>query len=87
MGGISICDFLFGCQIKLQMLLSTGDAERAASVAMAATQRHSQSVSVWSLSLQTLMQLGSGDMGRLFQEALALVNPKVHRPITRRLTS
>ncbi|XP_040043139.1 U3 small nucleolar RNA-associated protein 6 homolog isoform X2 [Gasterosteus aculeatus] len=65
----------------LQMLLSTGDAERAASVAMAATQRHSQSVSVWSLSLQTLMQLGSGDMGRLFQEALALVNPKESLPL------
>uniref|UniRef100_A0A8C5EGM1 UTP6 small subunit processome component n=1 Tax=Gouania willdenowi TaxID=441366 RepID=A0A8C5EGM1_GOUWI len=47
-------------------------------VAMTATQRYSQSVSVWSLSLQTLMQLGSGDIGRLFQDALTHVNPKVH---------
>ncbi|KAM8879083.1 U3 small nucleolar RNA-associated protein 6 homolog isoform 2-T2 [Spinachia spinachia] len=65
----------------LQVLLSTGDAEGAASVAMAATQRHSRSVSVWSLSLQTMMQLGSGDVGRLFQEALSLVNPKESLPL------
>uniref|UniRef100_A0A668APV8 UTP6 small subunit processome component n=1 Tax=Myripristis murdjan TaxID=586833 RepID=A0A668APV8_9TELE len=55
---------------KLQILLSSEDAEGATRVAMAATQRYSQSVTVWSLSLQTLMQLGSGDMGKLFQEAL-----------------
>uniref|UniRef100_A0A8D0AR95 UTP6 small subunit processome component n=1 Tax=Sander lucioperca TaxID=283035 RepID=A0A8D0AR95_SANLU len=66
---------------KLQILLSSGDVEGAASVAMAATQRYSQSVSVWSLSLRTLMQLGSGDVGRLFQEALTHVNPKVHRTL------
>uniref|UniRef100_A0A8D0ARP3 UTP6 small subunit processome component n=1 Tax=Sander lucioperca TaxID=283035 RepID=A0A8D0ARP3_SANLU len=65
----------------LQILLSSGDVEGAASVAMAATQRYSQSVSVWSLSLRTLMQLGSGDVGRLFQEALTHVNPKVHRTL------
>ena len=63
---------------QLQILLSSGDGEGAASVAMAATQRYSQSVSMWSLSLQTLMQLGSGDMGRLFQDALTHINPKVH---------
>lgn len=65
---------------QLQILLSSGDAEGAASVAMAATQRYSQSVSVWSLSLQKLMQLGSGDVGRLFQDALTHVNPKVYTP-------
>uniref|UniRef100_A0A8C5EH21 UTP6 small subunit processome component n=1 Tax=Gouania willdenowi TaxID=441366 RepID=A0A8C5EH21_GOUWI len=62
----------------LEILLLSGDAEGAARVAMTATQRYSQSVSVWSLSLQTLMQLGSGDIGRLFQDALTHVNPKVH---------
>ncbi|KAG7485572.1 U3 small nucleolar RNA-associated protein 6-like [Solea senegalensis] len=60
----------------LQILLSSGDAEGAASVAMAATQRYSQSVSVWSLSLQTLMHLGREDMSGLFQEALTHINPK-----------
>lgn len=62
----------------LQMLFSSEDAEGVASVAMAATQRYSQSVSVWSLSLQTLMQLGSENVGKFFQDALSKVNPKVH---------
>uniref|UniRef100_A0A671UB86 UTP6 small subunit processome component n=1 Tax=Sparus aurata TaxID=8175 RepID=A0A671UB86_SPAAU len=70
-------DFL----IKLQILLSSGDAEGAASVAMVAAQRYSQSVSMWSLSLQTLMQLGSGEVGRLFQEALTHINPKESLPL------
>ncbi|XP_040000819.1 U3 small nucleolar RNA-associated protein 6 homolog [Xiphias gladius] len=65
----------------LQILLSSGDAEGGASVAMAAMQRYSQSVSVWSLGLQTLMQLGSGDMGGLFQDALKHVNPKESLPL------
>ncbi|KAF7659958.1 hypothetical protein LDENG_00290460 [Lucifuga dentata] len=65
----------------LQILLSSGDAEGAATVVIAATQRYSQSVAVWSLSLQTLMQLGSGDTGRLFQEALTHVNPKESLPL------
>uniref|UniRef100_A0AAX7VXL6 UTP6 small subunit processome component n=1 Tax=Astatotilapia calliptera TaxID=8154 RepID=A0AAX7VXL6_ASTCA len=60
----------------LQILLSSGDAEGAASVAMTATQRYSQSVTMWSLSLQTLMELGSRDIGRCFQDALKHVNPK-----------
>uniref|UniRef100_A0A669B8Q5 UTP6 small subunit processome component n=1 Tax=Oreochromis niloticus TaxID=8128 RepID=A0A669B8Q5_ORENI len=51
-------------------------AEGAASVAMTATQRYSQSVTMWSLSLQTLMELGSRDIGRCFQDALKHVNPK-----------
>uniref|UniRef100_A0A8C7WMX5 UTP6 small subunit processome component n=1 Tax=Oryzias sinensis TaxID=183150 RepID=A0A8C7WMX5_9TELE len=63
---------------KLQILLSSGDAEGAASVAMAATERYHKSVTTWSLSLQTLVQLGSGDPARLFQEALTHVNPKVN---------
>ncbi|KAI9545734.1 hypothetical protein NQZ68_034504 [Dissostichus eleginoides] len=65
----------------LKILLSSGDDEGAASVAMAATQRYSKSVSVWSLSLRTLMQLGSGDVGRLFQEALTHINPKESLPL------
>ncbi|KAG7227669.1 hypothetical protein INR49_029430 [Caranx melampygus] len=65
----------------LQILLSSEDAEGAASVAMAATQRYSQSVSAWSLCLRTLMQLRSGDMGRLFQDALTQVNPKESLPL------
>uniref|UniRef100_A0A1A8LL24 UTP6, small subunit (SSU) processome component, homolog n=1 Tax=Nothobranchius pienaari TaxID=704102 RepID=A0A1A8LL24_9TELE len=65
----------------LEILLSSEDAEGAAGVAMAATQRYSQSVSVWCLSLQALMQLGSGDVGRLFQDALTHVNPKDSLPL------
>ncbi|KAF3852257.1 hypothetical protein F7725_005612 [Dissostichus mawsoni] len=41
------------------------------------TQRYSKSVSV----LRTLMQLGSGDVGRLFQEALTHINPKESLPL------
>ncbi|KAM4584276.1 U3 small nucleolar RNA-associated protein 6 homolog [Odontesthes bonariensis] len=65
----------------LQILLTSGDAEGAVGVAMTATQRYSQSVSVWCLSLQTLMQVGSGDIGRLFQDALTHVNPKESLPL------
>ncbi|KAM9314226.1 U3 small nucleolar RNA-associated protein 6 homolog [Pholidichthys leucotaenia] len=65
----------------LQILLSLGDAEGAASVAMTATQHYSQSVSMWSLSLQTLMQLESGDISKLFQDALTHVNPKESLPL------
>uniref|UniRef100_A0A8C8DBF2 UTP6 small subunit processome component n=1 Tax=Oryzias sinensis TaxID=183150 RepID=A0A8C8DBF2_9TELE len=65
----------------LQILLSSGDAEGAASVAMAATERYHKSVTTWSLSLQTLVQLGSGDPARLFQEALTHVNPKESLPL------
>uniref|UniRef100_A0A672GC80 UTP6 small subunit processome component n=1 Tax=Salarias fasciatus TaxID=181472 RepID=A0A672GC80_SALFA len=66
---------------QLQILLSLGDAEGAAGVAMAATQRFSQSLPLWSLSLQTLVQLGSGDVGRLFQDAFTHVNPKESLPL------
>ncbi|XP_020502075.1 U3 small nucleolar RNA-associated protein 6 homolog [Labrus bergylta] len=65
----------------LQVLLSSEDAEGAAGVAMAATQRYSQSVSVWSLSLQTLIHLESGAVGKLFQDALTHVNPKESLPL------
>uniref|UniRef100_A0A665X8R5 UTP6 small subunit processome component n=1 Tax=Echeneis naucrates TaxID=173247 RepID=A0A665X8R5_ECHNA len=65
----------------LQILLSCGDTEGVASVAMAATQHYSQSVSAWSLCLQTLMQLGNRDMGKLFQDALTHVNPKESLPL------
>uniref|UniRef100_A0A6Q2YMB6 UTP6 small subunit processome component n=1 Tax=Esox lucius TaxID=8010 RepID=A0A6Q2YMB6_ESOLU len=53
-------------------------SEQAAAVAMAATQRHSQSVAMWCLALQTLLDLGSGTMGKIFQDALTHINPKVH---------
>ncbi|CAN9510512.1 unnamed protein product [Ophioblennius macclurei] len=66
----------------LQILLSLGDAEGAAGVAMTATQRFSQSLPMWSLSLQTLMEAGSvGDVSRLFQDAFAHVNPKESLPL------
>ncbi|XP_068177868.1 U3 small nucleolar RNA-associated protein 6 homolog [Antennarius striatus] len=69
-------------KIWLQILLSSGDAEGAASVARAATERYNQSVSAWSLRLQTLMQLGSGDdVDSLFQDALTHINPKESLPI------
>ncbi|XP_068448212.1 U3 small nucleolar RNA-associated protein 6 homolog [Clinocottus analis] len=67
----------------LQILLSTGDAEGAAGVAAAASRRYSQSAAMWSLSLRTLMELGSGDVDRLFQEALAHVEPKESLPLWR----
>ncbi|CAK6953435.1 U3 small nucleolar RNA-associated protein 6 homolog [Scomber scombrus] len=65
----------------LQILISSADVEGAASVAMAVPQRYNQSVSMWTLSLQTLMQLGSGDVGRLFQDAFKHINPKESLPL------
>ncbi|KAK7929951.1 hypothetical protein WMY93_006346 [Mugilogobius chulae] len=65
----------------LQILLLIGDTEGAASVAMAATQRFSQSVQMWSLSLQTLIQLESENVDKLFQEAITKVNPKESLPL------
>lgn len=72
-----LCVFLVLSSEQLQILLSMGDAEGAAAVAREAVQRHSQSVSVWSLGLQTLIQLESADVGQLFRDALAHVDPKV----------
>uniref|UniRef100_A0A3P8W3H1 UTP6 small subunit processome component n=1 Tax=Cynoglossus semilaevis TaxID=244447 RepID=A0A3P8W3H1_CYNSE len=74
--GMINVNMLFTCD-QLQILLSSGDAEGAERVAMAAMQRFSQSVSVWNLSLQTLMELGSDNVGSLLQEALKHINPKV----------
>lgn len=65
----------------LQTLLLSGDSEGAARVAMAATQRYSQSVTVWSLSLQALISLGHEDVSRLFQDALTHVKPKESLPL------
>lgn len=62
---------------QLQILLLMGDAEGAAAVARGAVQRHSQSVSVWLLSLQTLIELESRDVGQLFKDAFAHIDPKV----------
>uniref|UniRef100_A0A6Q2YAB2 UTP6 small subunit processome component n=1 Tax=Esox lucius TaxID=8010 RepID=A0A6Q2YAB2_ESOLU len=64
--------------VQVQVLLTSGGSEQAAAVAMAATQRHSQSVAMWCLALQTLLDLGSGTMGKIFQDALTHINPKVH---------
>uniref|UniRef100_A0A674ES69 UTP6 small subunit processome component n=1 Tax=Salmo trutta TaxID=8032 RepID=A0A674ES69_SALTR len=65
----------------LQVLLSSGDSEQTAAVAMAATQRYRQSVDVWCLALQTMVRLGSGATGKLFQDALTHVNPKSSLPL------
>lgn len=59
------------------MLLESGDEEGAAGVARAATERYGRSVAAWSLRLQTLVRLDSGDMSQLFQDALSHVHPKV----------
>uniref|UniRef100_A0A4W4EL92 UTP6 small subunit processome component n=1 Tax=Electrophorus electricus TaxID=8005 RepID=A0A4W4EL92_ELEEL len=61
----------------LQVLLSVGHMDTATQVAIAATKCFSQSVEIWSLSLQTLVHVKSGEVGSLFQEALKHVNPKV----------
>uniref|UniRef100_A0A674ER00 UTP6 small subunit processome component n=1 Tax=Salmo trutta TaxID=8032 RepID=A0A674ER00_SALTR len=52
---------------SLQVLLSSGDSE--------------QSVDVWCLALQTMVRLGSGATGKLFQDALTHVNPKSSLPL------
>ncbi|XP_061585280.1 U3 small nucleolar RNA-associated protein 6 homolog [Cololabis saira] len=65
----------------LQVLLSSGDAEAAARVATAMVERHGGSVAAWSLSLQTLIQLESRELDRLFQEALTHVDPKESLPL------
>ncbi|XP_010871256.2 U3 small nucleolar RNA-associated protein 6 homolog [Esox lucius] len=65
----------------VQVLLTSGGSEQAAAVAMAATQRHSQSVAMWCLALQTLLDLGSGTMGKIFQDALTHINPKESLPL------
>lgn len=60
----------------LQVLLSSGDTISATQIATIAAQRFSQSVEMWSFSLQTLVHLKSPEAGPLFQEALKRVNPK-----------
>ncbi|XP_008414089.1 U3 small nucleolar RNA-associated protein 6 homolog [Poecilia reticulata] len=65
----------------LEILLSSEQAEAAASLALSATQRYNQSVSVWSLCLQTLRSLGCGDMDKLFHDSLTHVNPKESLPL------
>ncbi|XP_051939403.1 U3 small nucleolar RNA-associated protein 6 homolog isoform X1 [Hippocampus zosterae] len=67
----------------LQILVSSGDEESAANIAIAATRRYSQSVSAWSMALQTLVHLGRDDVRRLFHEALANIHPKESLPIWR----
>uniref|UniRef100_A0A8B9LQ05 UTP6 small subunit processome component n=1 Tax=Astyanax mexicanus TaxID=7994 RepID=A0A8B9LQ05_ASTMX len=65
----------------LQVLLSSGETESAAQVAIEATKRFSQSVETWHLSLQTLVSLERVEAGLLFQEALNHVNPKDSLPL------
>ncbi|XP_051568036.1 U3 small nucleolar RNA-associated protein 6 homolog [Myxocyprinus asiaticus] len=65
----------------LQVLLLSGDTASATQIAITATQHFSQSVEMWSLSLQTLSHLESAEAGHLFQEALKHVNPKETLPI------
>ncbi|KAK9973197.1 hypothetical protein ABG768_023940 [Culter alburnus] len=65
----------------LQVLLSSGDTVTATQIAIIATQRFSQSLEMWSFSLQTLVHLESAEAGHLFQEALKHVNPKESLPL------
>ncbi|KAL2087128.1 hypothetical protein ACEWY4_018187 [Coilia grayii] len=65
----------------LEALLSSGDEDATTQIAMAATQRFSQSAETWSLALQTLVKLGRTEAGDLFQEALTHVNPKESLPL------
>ncbi|TRY56389.1 hypothetical protein DNTS_034979 [Danionella cerebrum] len=60
----------------IQILLSSEDTEAATRIALDAVQRFSQSVEMWSFSLQTLVYLKSVEAGPLFQKALKNVNPK-----------
>uniref|UniRef100_H3CC45 UTP6 small subunit processome component n=1 Tax=Tetraodon nigroviridis TaxID=99883 RepID=H3CC45_TETNG len=70
------------CYTKwVQMLLESGDEEGAAGVAGAATERYGRSVAAWSLPLQTLVRLDSGDMSQLFQDALSHVHPQESLPL------
>lgn len=72
-----IDNFLIFHSKQLKILLSVGDAAGAAAVARGAVERHGRSVSVWSLSLQALIQLESADVGQLFLDALTHIDPKV----------
>ncbi|XP_048054081.1 U3 small nucleolar RNA-associated protein 6 homolog [Megalobrama amblycephala] len=65
----------------LQVLLSSGDTVTATQIAITATQHFSQSLEMWSFSLQTLVHLESAEAGHLFQEALKHVNPKESLPL------
>ncbi|XP_077460406.1 U3 small nucleolar RNA-associated protein 6 homolog [Stigmatopora argus] len=65
----------------VQILLSSGDVEGAAIKAMAVTQRYSQSVSAWTMGLQTLIQLEKVDSRQLFQDALRHIDPKESLPV------
>lgn len=62
---------------QLDILIHSEKTEAAVQVAVAAAKRFSQSVEMWTLSLQTLVRLESVEAEPLFQEALKLVNPKV----------
>uniref|UniRef100_A0A8C7V2X4 UTP6 small subunit processome component n=1 Tax=Oncorhynchus mykiss TaxID=8022 RepID=A0A8C7V2X4_ONCMY len=68
-------------ELKEKVNISNRDSEQTAAVAMAATQRYRQSVDVWCLALQTMVHLGSGATGKLFQDALKHVNPKLSLPL------
>lgn len=62
---------------QLKVLLSEGEFVSAVQIAIAATDRFSKSTEVWTLSLQTLVDLESAEAEHLFQEGLRHVNPKV----------
>uniref|UniRef100_A0A8C7F0V9 UTP6 small subunit processome component n=1 Tax=Oncorhynchus kisutch TaxID=8019 RepID=A0A8C7F0V9_ONCKI len=69
-------------ELKEKVSISNRDSEQTAAVAMAATQRYRQSVDVWCLALQTMVHLGSGATGKLFQDALKHTNMCKHRHIS-----
>ncbi|GAA6066926.1 U3 small nucleolar RNA-associated protein 6 homolog, partial [Tachysurus ichikawai] len=60
----------------IDVLIRSEKQEAAVQVAVEATKRFSQSVEMWTLSLQTLVRLERVEVEPLFQEALKLVNPK-----------
>ncbi|XP_060725036.1 U3 small nucleolar RNA-associated protein 6 homolog [Tachysurus vachellii] len=65
----------------IDVLIRSEKQEAAVQVAVEATKRFSQSVEMWTLSLQTLVHLERVEVEPLFQEALKLVNPKDSLPL------
>ncbi|NWH79398.1 UTP6 protein, partial [Piaya cayana] len=65
----------------LQLLLECNLSEKATEVAEAATKRFTQSVEMWQMRLQVLIQLKSDDVAQCFEEAIKHVNSKGTLPL------
>ncbi|NWH64187.1 UTP6 protein, partial [Geococcyx californianus] len=65
----------------LQLLLECSLFEKAMEVAEAATKRFSQSVEMWQMRLQVLIQLKSGDVAQCFEEAVKHMKSKGTLPL------